>query len=358
MSRYSGGRRKGAGFYFGRFLTAVLGLMIGAGLFFWQALDSIDYVRIKPVKTNSSEGLEDYIAAYEESSEKMGRISVDIDPDYPILATDKKDPKVENYLVFGVDSRDRGEACRADSIIVVTLDKNHNTIKLTSILRDTEVGLNHVDNERDKINASYAYGGVGMLINTINSNFDLDISKFVMFDFWSAMNFVDALGGVTMDISEDEVEATNQVMVEMCNLTDNNPDNFYLQSAGRQKLNGLQAISWARVRYIDSDFGRTSRQRQLMETILKEFSQRNRVQQASFAVKVIGELETNIDKADLIASGLDAASALDNSIQQYYVPQEGMYDVDYDNWNMIFYPDEQIPELHEFIWGDPKAGEE
>ncbi len=355
MSRYSrGGKRRGAGFFFGRFFTALLGLLIGAGLFFWQALDSMDYVEIKAVQTNSTEGIEDYIAAQQEGQDKLGKIDVDVDPDYPILVREKKDPNVENYLVFGVDSREPGEATRADSIIVVTVDKNHKQIKLTSILRDTEIGLNDVNGERSKINASYVYGGVGMLINTVNSNFDLDISKFVMFDFWSAMAFVDALGGVTMDIQEREIEATNEVITDMAFLTDNNPKDFYLTAPGPQKLNGVQAISWARVRYIDSDFGRTSRQRQLMETILKEFSERNKLQQASFAVEVLGELETNITKSDLVSTGVSAAGFLD-TIYQYYVPQEGMFYTNESNWNMIFDPETQVPDLHNFIWGDPSG---
>lgn len=365
-NNFRAGKKRGAGFFFGRILTAVLGLAIGAGLFMWQALDRIDYVKLQAVKTNSTEGIKEYektreksdaekILEMESSGNKMGRVDVAVDPEYPILQTKKKDPEVENILVFGVDSRANGEISRADSIIVVTIDKRHNQVKLTSILRDTEISLNNLDGNRAKVNASYAYGGIGMLINTLNSNFDLDISKFVMFDFWSAIGFVDALGGVTLDIAEREVEATNDCIAEAAELSGKNAEDYYLKKAGKQKLNGMQAISWARVRYIDSDFGRTSRQRELMQTILKEFSQRNKLQQASFAVNILGELETNLNKTDLVTTGLAALGAL-NNIYQYYVPQEGMFEVNYDNWNMIFDPSTQLPALHDFIWGD--AGKE
>lgn len=342
--------KRGFGFYFGRILTALLGLLIGAGIFFWNALGAMDYVNIKPVATNSTEGLDQYISAQKPAGKKLGEVALYVDPDYPIRAVPQKDPDIENFLVFGIDSRGGDEASRADSIIIVTVDRKHHMVKLTSILRDTQVHMNDMDGSLDKVNASYAYGGVGMLINTLNSNFDLDISKFVMFDFWSSVAFVDALGGVELDITQDEIEATNSVLREMAWVMNRNPAGEELTHPGLQRLDGLQAIAWARVRYIDSDFGRTSRQRILMETILKEFAKRNVLQQASFAVKVLGELETNISRGDLIATGLSSALAL-KSIRQYHVPQDGMYETDEDTWNMIIDRDQQIPALHDFIWG-------
>lgn len=210
--------------------------------------------------------------------------------------------------------------------------------------------MNQKDGKRAKINASYAYGGVGMLINSLNANFGLDINKFVMFDFWSAVRFVDALGGVELDIQENEIQAANQVMYEMAAILGRDPAGQEISKAGRQRLNGLQAISWARVRYIDSDFGRTSRQRILMESILDSFSRKNLFAKASFMIDVLPELETNIKRADIVSNAFSAAGAL-NHVEQYSVPQQGMYTTNRKNWNLIIDEEQQIPALHKFIWG-------
>ncbi len=345
MARDNNNPGRGFGFVLGRILTAVLGLALGAFLFLWNTLGTMDYIGIKGVETNSTSGLENYIPVSDGG--KLGKVNLSVDPDYPILKVAQKDPLVSNILVFGIDSRGE-ETARADSIIIVTVDRRNSQIKLTSVLRDTEMNMNDADGTRHKVNASYAYGGVGMLINTLNYNLDLDIQKFVMFDFWSASGFVDALGGVTLDIQENEVDATNQVMGEMAYLTGKEPN--YLTAPGVQVLDGNQAISWARVRSIDSDFGRTSRQRQLIEAVIDEFATRNVFRQANFAVTVLDELVTNMDRTDVLGTGVGALGSL-KSVKQYYVPQDGMYETNTSNWNMIYYPDVQIPALHDFIWG-------
>ncbi|NCC82717.1 MAG: LytR family transcriptional regulator [Clostridia bacterium] len=347
---------RGAGFYFGRFLTALLGLVVGAAIFFWNALGGMGYVNIGAVGTGSTAGLNDYLENESEGVDKLGEVAVRVDPDYPIRAVAQKDRMVENLLVFGIDSRGE-EISRADSIIVVSVDRREKTIKLTSILRDTEMRMNGGDGNKAKVNASYAYGGVGMLINTLNDNLDLDIQKFVMFDFWSAAGFVDALNGVEIKIEEKELEATNGVIRSMAPQLGKDPAQELLTAPGVQALDGVQAISWARVRKIDSDFGRTSRQRELMEVIIKEFAERNVLDQSSFAVDVLAELETNIRRLDITNIGLKAAGSL-SSVEQYYVPQEGMFTTNTSNWNMIYDADKQIPALHDFIWGEGRGSGE
>ncbi len=332
---------------FGRILTAIIGLLLGVFLFFWNALGTMEYINIKGVETGSTAGLEEY-NDHAEGGTHMGEVSLKVDPRYPINAVDQKEALVENILVFGIDSRGE-ESARADSIIIVTVDRRHNSVKLTSVLRDTEMAMNDMNGNRHKVNAAYAYGGIGMLINTLNANLDLDIQKFMMFDFWSAIRFVDALGGVTLDISETERVATNELIPGMAASVEKQTP--LLETAGAQKVDGVQAISWARIRKIDSDFGRTSRQRVLMETIIKEFSERNILAQGHFAVTVLDELETNISRTDVMGIGFKAVGSM-NNVDQYYVPQEGMFDVNYNNWNMIYDPARQIPALHEFIWGE------
>ncbi len=346
------GNKKGFGFYLGRFLIVMVGLIIGAIVFLYQTLGNVDFVNIQGVdqdNTNDNNLAEYFRIAESQDEGNLGHVELFIDPDYPITYVEQKDSNVENILVFGIDSRGE-EAARADSIMIVTVNRNDNSIKLTSVLRDTEMNMNSSAGSRNKVNASYAFGGVGMLINTLNSNLDLDIQRFVMFDFWSAVGFVDALGGVTLNISSQaELDATNDVINGTSNVLGENPSDYHLQSTGEIEMNGIQAISWARVRAIDSDFGRTSRQRMLADSMIEEFSNKNLISQGNFAVSVLNQLETNIDRNNMVRIGFNAVGLLGNR-DQYYVPQEGMYDVNYNNWNMIYDPAVQIPDLHNFIW--------
>lgn len=351
-------RRKGFGFYLGRFLTAIMGLVLGLLIFLWQALGTVDFVNIQGVDQNNNNNNinnEDYLSDYFDVIEgqelgKLGHVQLKVDPDYPIAYVAKKDPQVENILVFGIDSRGE-ETARADTIMIVTVNQKDGSLKLTSVLRDTEMNMNSASGSRAKVNASYAYGGVGMLINTLNHNLDLDIQRFVMFDFWSAMGFVDALGGVTIPLAEREINSANRVIEGMARMQDEDPAEHYLTEAGDVRMNGIQAISWARIRDIDSDFGRTSRQRVLADKIIGEFAQKNLLSQGNFAVQVLGQLETNVDRANMIRIGYNSLGVI-GTREEYSVPAEGMYYTNFDNWNMIYDPSLQIPALHDFIWND------
>ena len=331
-------------------LTAIIGILLGIFLYLYQSLNNVNYVNINGINTKhesqEKKDFKDTAIAIKEG--EFGHLKVNVDPDFPINYVPKKDPLVENILVFGIDSRGE-EISRADAIMIVSLNKRDHSIKLTSILRDTEIALNDETGNRAKINASYAYGGVGMLINTINYNFDLDIQKFFMFDFWSAAELIDTLGGVSIDVTQKEVYGLNDVLRKDAVLYDKNLEDLYINNPGKQKLNGIQATSWARIRSIDSDFGRTARQRQLAETIISEFSNKDFISQLDFGINVLGHLETNVNKNHIMGLGLDTVQNM-NTINKYYVPQEGMYEVNYDNWNMIYDPNTQIPALHEFIW--------
>lgn len=348
--------KKGFSYYLIRFLTAILGLVLGASLFFWNSLDHMNFFDLKGIrwKANSeeaenSDNLNEYKKISRRADGDYKHVELNVDPNYPINYVEQKDKNVKNILIFGIDSRGEVNA-RADTIMILTINQNDKSIKLTSILRDTEMSLNNEYGERAKVNASYAYGGVGMLINTINYNLDLDIQEFVMFDFWSARSFIDDLGGVTINVSEEELPATNQVMQGMTDVLDFNYEDYVLRTSGKQKLNGIQALAWGRVRSIDSDFGRTNRQRILAESMIVEFSKKNVISQGSFAISIIDDLSSNLDKISLLSNGTRAIMYV-NNIQKYNVPQEGMYETNYDNWNMIMNTDLQIPDLHKFIWG-------
>lgn len=335
------------GYIVGRVLTAVLALTIGIGLFFWISLNSTEYADLPPISEANSSDIKKY-EKYSSLQKTNDKIHLLVNPEYPIRKVKQKDPSITNILVFGIDSRGEDTA-RSDAMIILTIDNKHREIKMTSVLRDTEMSMNDMDGQRHKVNAAYAFGGVGMLINTLNANLDLDIQEFVMFDFTSSMGMVDALGGVPIELATDEIPYANRIIEEMAGMFKKDAKDYVLSKPGKQKLNGMQAIAWARIRYLDSDFGRTSRQRRLMDSMISEFGRKNPVAQGKFLLAILEDLSTNLNNRKMISTGLKGIVSIGER-HQYSVPADGMYTTNTNNWNMIFDPNLQIPALHEFIW--------
>lgn len=282
-----------------------------------------------------------------------GRTRVYVHPDFPILKVEQKDPQVENILVFGIDARSSSDIrSRADSLIIVTIDQKHEVIKLTSVMRDTRVDIAG-RSQPDRINAAYAYGGVGLLINTINSTFDLDIQRFAMFDFWSAASLIDSVGGVKLTVSREELPYLNRHLQEQNRLVAAENRSPELEKAGKARLDGQQAIAWARIRKLDSDQMRTSRQRMVMMSLIDQYAETGIIGLISLAGSDLSAFETNMRPLDLLRVSLNGLPRA-GDIFQYQVPQEGMYRVNQNPWMMIVDLEIQIPALHDFIWGDPR----
>ena len=118
------------------------------------------------------------------------------------------DSRIVNIALFGLDAREDTDSGRSDVVMVLSVDKRHHTLKLTSILRDSEVAIEGYG--YDKITHAYAYGGPELAIKTINQNFNLDIKNYVTVNFHQMAEIVDAFGGVDMDLTADEVYQLNQ----------------------------------------------------------------------------------------------------------------------------------------------------
>ena len=268
---------------------------------------------------------------------------------FPIQKVVQKDPDIENILVFGIDSRGSSNVvCRADALIIVTIDRKHSCIKLTSVMRDTQVDIAG-RSEPNRINSTYAYGGVGLLINTINDTFDLDIQRFAMFDFWSASSLIDSLGGVDLTVTDKELPFLNKNLTEMNSLTGQSAE--MIAEAGQLHLNGLQAIAWARIRKLDSDYVRTSRQRTVMMSLIGKYSTASISSLIAMTNGGLSAFETNMTNADMLRLAFASLPA-SAEVFEYRVPEDGMYSVNPDPWMMVVDLEKQVPALHEFIYGD------
>lgn len=177
-----------------------------------------------------------------------------------------------NIALFGVDSRDGslGEGNRTDCIIVASLNNETKEIKMVSVYRDTLLDLS--EGTYQKCNAAYSYGGPTMAINMLNMNLDLDIEDYVTVDFGAIADAIDLLGGVEIDVTEEEVPYINQFLQETADSA--GKEAHFLDAAGTLLLDGTQATTYARIRSTaGGDFTRTERQRIVIEKIVEKASQ-------------------------------------------------------------------------------------
>ncbi|MBR3772069.1 MAG: LCP family protein, partial [Clostridium sp.] len=187
------------------------------------------------------------------------------------------DPNMKDYtnlVVYGVDSRanELDKNTRSDSIIIVSINKKTKDIKLSSVFRDTFVNIE--DRGYTKINHAYSYGGPSLSINTLNRNLDMNIKDFVTVNFSALSNVIDLLGGIELDIQENELKYVNAYTRDVAKI--NGTDFTYLKSAGKQTVTGVQATGYCRVRYTKGgDFRRAERQRTVMKAVFEKAKKSN-----------------------------------------------------------------------------------
>ena len=174
--------------------------------------------------------------------------------------------EIVNIALFGIDSTDSTSG-RSDSIIVATLDSIHNKLKLTSFMRDSYVNISNYG--YDKLNHAYAYGGANLAINTLNTNFGLNITDFVAVDFASLPKIIDNLGGITIDITEEELNYINGYINNINSVSATNSP--IITTPGAHHVDGAQALAYSRIRYTSGgDFKRTERQRTVLTALFNK----------------------------------------------------------------------------------------
>lgn len=168
---------------------------------------------------------------------------------------------VKNVLLIGSD-KESGGSSRSDSIMIASVNSKTGKVTLVSILRDTHVDVPGY--RESKINAAHSWGGPNLLIQTIEQNFGIKIDDYatVNFDMFEAL--VEGIGGIYVDVSDAEAEHMNSYFKLG---TGNKPDK--VQGGENVYLNGYQALCYARIRKLDSDFYRTERQRKIIGAIVE-----------------------------------------------------------------------------------------
>ncbi len=228
------------------------------------------------------------------TKEEMG-ITPEIEKEIQQIYKDKdkdKDEDAANYDsiinigLFGIDAGS-GELGRSDSIMILTIDPVHNKMKVASIMRDSYINIPGYG--MDKINHAFAFGGSTLALNTINSNFNLNIDKFISTNFTNLPQIIDNLGGVDINITEEELP----------HLEDSG-----ITSTGVHTLNGEQALAYSRIRYnAGDDFQRTSRHRTILGAIYKKVMTVPITQYPSLLSNFLPLVETNMSNTELLSLG-------------------------------------------------------
>ena len=206
-----------------------------------------------------------------------------------------------NIALLGIDSRadDYGLGNRSDCMMIASINQETNEIKLISVYRDTYVYVMENGTKRlDKITHAYSYGGAQNTLKSLNEAMDLNITEFVTVNFDAVIAAVDSLGGVYIDIDESEIKYVNDYIDATSESS--GVKSSHITHSGRQKLDGVQAVSYTRVRYTTGgDYKRTERMRTVVEAMLSKAKTLNVGQLNSFADTILPKIRTNISTSEI-----------------------------------------------------------
>ena len=215
-----------------------------------------------------------------------------------------------NIMLIGQDRRPGEERARSDSMILVTINQEKNTIQLTSFMRDLYVQIpGYMDN---RLNAAYRYGGTDLMNDTFKVNFGLEIDGNVMVDFDEFTEIIEILGGVTLKISSAEAKYMN-----------NASDNHFKE--GTNYFNAEDALTFTRMRYAaGGDYGRTDRQRRVIMAIAESFRDADLVTIFNVIDQVLPHIVTNLTDAQIIEYATKGLTILGNggSMETLRIPQD------------------------------------
>ncbi|MDE6005687.1 MAG: LCP family protein [Oscillospiraceae bacterium] len=233
---------------------------------------------------------------------------------------------VQNILLIGTDARDiTTERGRSDTILLLSLNSRTQKIYLTSFMRDAYVEIPNYGNH--KLNAAYSFGGAELLMDTLEKNYNISIDDYLCVSFMGFAGIIDALGGVEIDVSDAEADALNVILQsEVNSLAGDDIFSDFLEKGGKYILNGKQALSYARIRYVgNADFERTSRQREVMTQLLQNAKTKMVTAVPELLSSALPNLGANMSTAELYFWSLRVPSAVSYEIEQLQIPASGTY---------------------------------
>lgn len=325
-------KNKGLGRRIFVLVLSLIMLLVGSGLvYYYKVLDSMHYKELEPDAAPAATGV---------TTETTVSVA---NGGNTLLSSDN----VLNILLFGQDSpateEDHG---RSDTTILLSIDNVHKKLKLTSFQRDTYVSIpGHGEN---KINSAFTYGGERLSIDTIETNFGIKVDKYATVDFSSFREVIEALGGVDIELTLEEIKYIN-AQIDVNDQTDVTSFLKYDETKEKQMvhLDGYQALWYARDRGEESlggnpeysfsgdDWDRTSRQRNLIQTIVKSLREKASLTELVSIANKIGPLvTTNLKKGDITFLVSNMMTYIKYDMEELSLPTQ-------DKWGYGMTPDGQ-----------------
>lgn len=306
-------------------VLSVIFLISGSGMiYYYSVLNSMNFQSIDNDKDNNTNNTET-IDALEGDGTNLSL------SDGELL----QDSKVLNVMLFGEDNSKKTSSSGfglSDTMIMMSIDNRHKKLKLTSFQRDTYLYI--PGHGYNKLNASYTLGGAKLSVQTIEANYGIKVDRYAVVDFESFKKIIDTLGGIDIELTEDEILYINYQMYK------NGQSSEYTtikDPPGVVHIDGQEALWYARDRGLDQnedgneigidgdDWDRTSRQRNLLETVFNSMKSADLTQIISIVSSVGPLVTTNLKKDEITALVSHALTYLSYDVEQYYVPEEGLW---------------------------------
>lgn len=218
-----------------------------------------------------------------------------------------------NILLIGQDRREGERRARSDSMILCTFNKSEGTLTMTSFLRDLWVEIPGYGNNR--INAAYSAGGMPLLNRTLKKNFGIHVDGNIEVDFSQFAGIIDLLGGVEIELRQDEANLINRSCGSAL-------------SAGVQMLDGQEALTYARIRKLDadSDFSRTNRQRKVLDSLIRKFRDSSLAAMLPLLEEVLPMITTDMTQTRILGLAMEVFPALSGlQVISQRIPADGAY---------------------------------
>lgn len=246
-----------------------------------------------------------------------------------------QDSKILNVMLFGEDNSKKTSTTGfglSDTMIMMSIDNRHKKLKLTSFQRDTYLYI--PGHGYNKLNASYTLGGAKLSIQTIEANYGIKVDRYAVVDFESFKEIINTLGGIDIEVTQDEIDYINYQMYKNGQVSEYTT---IKDAPGVVHLNGQEALWYARNRGLTigedgneigidgDDWDRTSRQRKLLETVFNSMKSADLTKIISIVSSVGPLITTNLKKDEITALVSHALTYLSYDVQQYYLPEEGLW---------------------------------
>ena len=256
-----------------------------------------------------------------------------------------------NVALFGLDKRENVEemGTRSDTIIIASLNRETKEVKMSSVYRDTLLQMD--DGTYNKANAAYAFGEEEEAVAMLNRNLDMDITHYVTVDFSAMVDMIDAVDGIDVEVTEEEIPYLNNYACEIIENT--GVDTWGITEPGYQHLTGVQATAYARIRATEGDdYRRTERQR-LVLTKIAEKAQAVSLSSLNMMIdRVLPKVRTNFTLPEILAYAKDVKKYTIGETLGFPFDLDTMYYGEAGDSVVPNNLEDNVKQLHEFLFGE------